>query len=142
MAFYRSNDIPQGYNKLAEISDNYLVWVRESKLNSGTSYNAYIQFLTPSFAYFFTDDYKIKTGSDYRYNAHYNSNNMYSYLDYYDCEYSLTTLEVASEDISTSDYDRADMPQIFVCQFLCCFFFVWILNQLSKLVKKGGVFGG
>lgn len=142
MAFYRSNDIPQGYNKIAEISDNYIVWVRENTLVSGTSYNAYIQFLSPSFAWLFTNNYKIKAGTDYRYDAHYNNSSMYSYLDYYTTSYSLSTIAVSEEDISTNDYDRADMPSIFICQFLCCVFFVWILNQLSKLVKKGGVFGG
>ena len=101
MAFYRSNDIPQEYNKLAEISDNYLVWVRESTLVSGSNYNAYIQFLSPSFSYIFIDNYKIKSGTNYRYDAHYTSNNMYSYLDYYDCSYTLSTFAVSTNDIST-----------------------------------------
>lgn len=45
---FRNNDIPAEYNKLAEISDNYLVWVRESKLQAGSTYSAYVQFIYPS----------------------------------------------------------------------------------------------
>ena len=71
---YKNSDIPSSYNKIAEIGDNYIVWVRESTLNSGTSYQAYIQYLSPSFSYFFTDNYNIKVGTDYQYNAHYNNN--------------------------------------------------------------------
>lgn len=45
---YKNNDIPTEYSNLAEISDNYLIWVRESTLQSGRKYSAYVQFLNPS----------------------------------------------------------------------------------------------
>lgn len=137
---YRSNDIPQGYNKVAEISDNYLVWVRESRLQSGTSYQAYYQFLNPSIAIVFTDNYKITSGTNYTLDANYINNGMYSYIDNYDVVYYRDTLNVSDDQWTYSDFDRADMPYIFVCQFICCIFFVWMLNQLSKLFKKDGVF--
>lgn len=138
---YKNNDIPTEYNKLAEISDNYLVWVRESSLSSGVSYNAYVQLLQPSFGLFFTNDYKISNGTDYTLDANYVTSGMYNYLDSYDVSYTRSTLAIDSDYLSDNDYDRADMPLIFVCQFIVCLFVVWVLNQLSKLVHKGGVFG-
>lgn len=137
---FRNNDIPKGYNNLAEISDNYLVWVRESTLESGRNYTAVVQYLSPSFVWFVIDDYKIKTGTRYRLDANYLNNGVYSYLDNYDVSFSLDTSEVDISLFSDNDFDRADMPLIFICQFLCVVIFVWMLNQLSKLVKKDGVF--
>lgn len=135
---YRSDDIPQEYNKLAEISDNYLVWVRESTLNSGTSYSAYIQFLRPSVSSLLIDNYKITTGTNYTLDANYVSNGMYNYLDSYDVSFSRSTMVVDTDDLSVNDYDRADAPEIFICQLFCIFCFVWILNQLTKIVRKDG----
>lgn len=135
---FRNNDIPQGYNRLAEISDNYLVWVRESTLKSGTSYSAYIQYINPSAFLVFTDNYKITKGTSYTYDAHYTNNGMYSYVDYYSADYSLSTMSVDSDELVSGTYDRADAPQIFICQFICCLFFVWLLNQLTKIVRKDG----
>lgn len=137
---YRSDDIPEGYNNIAEISDNYLVWVRESRLNCGTSYSAYYQFISPSVSVLFTDNYKISSGTSYSLDANYVNNGVYQYLDSYDVVFSRDTLAVSSDEISSNDFDRGDMPSIFICQFICCIFFVWMLNQLSKLIKKDGGF--
>lgn len=135
---YRNNDIPQGYNRLAEISDNYLVWVRESTLNSGTSYSAYIQYINPSAFLVFTNDYKITKGTSYTFDANYVTNGMYNYLDSYTADFSLATMSVDSDDLVSGTYDRADSPSIFICQIICVVCFVWILNQLTKIVRKDG----
>lgn len=135
---YRSDDIPQEYNKLAEISDNYLVWVRESTLKSGTNYSAYIQFLRPSVSSLLIDNYKITTGTSYTLDANYETNGMYNYLDSYDVSFSRSTMVVDTDELSNNDYDRADSPEIFICQLFCVFCFVWILNQLTKIVRKDG----
>lgn len=63
---------------------------------------------------------------------------MYSYIDYYTADYSLATIPVDSDDFATGTYDRADAPSVFVCQFICIVCFVWILNQLTKIVRKDG----
>lgn len=136
---YINNDIPEGYNKLAEISDNYLVWVRESKLISGTKYSAYIQYLEPSWLVVSTDDYMIKDGTKYTYDAHYNSNNMYSYLDYYDVNYELTTMTVDHTNDSDDIHYRADFPEIFICGFIIVLIFYWVFKNLSRLFFKGGL---
>ena len=136
---FLNNDIPQEYNKVAEISDNYLVWVRESKLQSGTKYNAYYQYLKPSWLVVFTDDYMIKDGTNYRYDAHYNSNNMYSYLDYYTTSYELTTQEIDRSDDGSDVHLRADFPEIFICGFIICVVFYWVFKNLSRLFFKGGL---
>lgn len=139
---YRDSHIPQEYNHIAEINDSYVVYVRESTLQNGSTYNAYYQFWEPSFVYLFTNNYKIKTGTNYGLTYNYTSNGMSSYLNSATVNYSLTTLPVDSDLITNNDFDRADMPKIFICQFLCVLIFVFILNQLSKLVKKGGAFFG
>lgn len=48
------------------------------------------------------------------------------------------------EAIETSDnfFDRADCPQIVVCNFSVIFFILFFLNGLTRFVKKGGVFFG
>lgn len=135
---YKNNDIPEGYNKLAEISDNYLVWVRESTLQSGTNYSAYIQYINPSPFLLLIDDYKITAGTNYTLDANYISNGMYNYLDSYDVSFSRSTMVVDDDYTSSDTYDRGDAPQIFICQFICCVFFVWMLNQLTKIVRKDG----
>lgn len=137
---YKSDDIPEGYNNVAEISDNYLVWVRESKLQSGTSYSAYYQFISPSVSVLFTDNYKITAGTNYIFDANYVNNGVYSYIDSYDVSFSRDCISVDSDEVSSNDFDRGDMPSIFICQFICCVFFVWMLNQLSKLIRKDGGF--
>ena len=137
---YRSNDTPQAYNKIAEISDNYIVWVRESTLQSGTNYSAYIQYLSPSICGFLIEDYKITAGTSYTLDANYINNGMYSYIDSYDVEFTMDTYSPNVDDFSVNDFDRGDMPLIFICQFICCILFVWMLNQCSKLFKKDGVF--
>lgn len=136
---YKNNDIPTGYNNLAEISDNYLVWVRESKLNSGTNYSAYIQFLYPSPGLLFTDNYKIKNGDTYTLNANYSNVGGFSYITSYDVDYSLSTVSVDSDMFATDDYSRSDFPQIFVAQFVLVIILYFVINKLTKLVFKGGV---
>lgn len=136
---YKDNDIPEGYNKLAEISDNYLVWVRESTLQSGTNYSAYIQYINPSPWLLFIDDYKITNGTNYTLDANYISNGMYNYLDSYDVSFSRSTMVVDDDYIVDGVYDRGDAPLIFICQIICILCFVWIFNQLTKLCYKGGV---
>lgn len=137
--FYKNEDIPANFNKVAEISDNYIVWVRESTLNDNTSYNAYIQFLNPSFSYLYTEDYKIRSGSEYQYNAHYTNNGMYSYIDYYDTDFSLSTMQVDDDLISTEDTSRSDCITIFGGQILCCICILWVFKQMSRLFFRGGL---
>lgn len=136
---YKNPDIPDTYNKIAEISDNFIVWVKETKLNNNTNYDAYIQYMTPSFCYFFTDNYKIKLGTEYSYDVNYMNNGMYSYIDSYDASFSLSTLVPDADDITDNDFDRADFPTIFVCQFIVVLMFLWTFKQLSRLFVKGGL---
>lgn len=48
------------------------------------------------------------------------------------------------ESIETSDdfFDRPDCPQIICCELAVIFFVLFILNGLTRFVKKGGVFFG
>lgn len=134
-----NDDIPQEYNKVAEISDNYLVWVKESKLQSGTKYTAYYQYLTPSWLVVLTNDYMIKDGTKYTLDANYSTGSMYSYLDYYDINFEKTTMAIDRQNDSNEIYSRADFPQIFICGFISCFVFWWVFHNLSRLFFKGGL---
>lgn len=123
---YRSDVIPESYNKIAEISDNYVVWVQPSTLSSGTDYNAYYQFLKPSFYVVEVDNYRIKEGTSYYYESG-------------DVSYTMTCMVPTSESISSDNWENADFPDYFVCQFLLCVFFLWVFKQLSRLFFKGGL---
>lgn len=133
---YKNNEIPSNYNKIAEIGDNYIIWVRESTLSSGTNYQAYIQFLQPSFSYIFTDEYRIKTGDNYVYNANYTNNGMYSYIDNYNAEYSLKTISTSSGDVITDDYFRSDYTNIFICGFIIVFLFAAITIRILPKTRR------
>lgn len=136
---YKDSSIPSNFNKIAEISNNFIVWVKESTLNSGQNYDAYYQYINPSTYVLYTENYKIKNGTTYVYNAHYTTNNMYSYLDYYTTDFSLSTLVPDDDYISDSLHDRADIVTIFLGQILCCVCILWVFHNLSRLFFKGGL---
>lgn len=50
------------------------------------------------------------------------------------------TRSFTSLDLSNNIEDRADFPIIFLCGFTLIFTFIFIINQITKLVRKGGVF--
>lgn len=102
---------------LIEASDNYLILSDCSHISGASgdsdSVSAIIQYFTPSFV---------------------------TIPIIYTSEDSFKFINV-SDFISTSVYDRADFPLIFTCGFIILFIFAFVLNQLSKLVYKGGLFG-
>ena len=112
-------DIPSNYNKIAEISDNYIILVRESTLNSNNTYDAYIQFFSPSVMYEHLTNYTISNGSKATYDVNYTNNGMYSYIDSIDAYYELKTMSLDS--ITNDYYDRPDLPVVLYAQFLLVF---------------------
>ena len=56
--------------------------------------------------------------------------------------YDTMTFNDISDQFSSDFWDRADSPSLFICQFFVCVIIVFVFNQLSKIVKKGGVLGG
>lgn len=59
-------------------------------------------------------------------------------LTYYsDKTFTFTNIE---DYLSNNIEDRADFPFIFTCGFILIFLFIFIINNLSKLFKKGGIF--
>ena len=123
---YRSEVIPESYNKIAEVSDNYVVWVQPSTLFSGSDYNAYYQFLKPSFYVVEVDNYRIKEGTSYYYESG-------------DVSYTMTCMIPTSDSISSDKWENADLPDYFVCQFIVVIMFLWVFKQLSRLFFKGGL---
>ena len=133
-----SNDIPNNFNKVAEISDNYIVLVRENKLVNNTNYQAYYQFFSPSTEIIYTDHYRITTGDTYTYDYNYNTNQYYSYIDSMDLNFSKETFFL--DNISTDLFDRHDYWSIglTVALFLCLT--ILICNLATSLVHRGGIF--
>lgn len=130
---YKNTDIPSSYKYIAKISDNYIVWVDERQLKSNTDYDAYIQFLNPSFSYIFINDYRITNGDNYTFNANYINNGIYSYIDNYELEYTLNTYATNSGDLITNDYGRSDFPSIFICGIvLTCIYAILLIRLLPK----------
>lgn len=105
------------YIYLCDISDNYVALTKNHHIygESGdlATINCIYQYFTPSI---------------------YTIEGTYS-------SYETETFSDVSSQFSDDIFDRADFPIIFVCNFLTCVIFVFIINQLTKIVKKGGVFG-
>ena len=133
-----SSDIPNNFNRVAEISDNYIVLVRENKLVNNTNYQAYYQFFSPSTEIVYTDRYRITTGDTYSYDYNYNSNQYYSYIDSMDLNFSKETFTL--DNVSNDLFDRHDYWSIglMVALFLCLT--ILITNLATSLVHKGGIF--
>lgn len=72
--------------------------------------------------------------------AQYFTPSIYTIPCTYTTEDYLTFTDISS-DFSDSIFDRADFPQLFICNFIICLIFVFVVNQLSKLFYKGGIFG-
>lgn len=133
-----SEDIPSNFNRVAEISDNFIVLVKENKLNSGQNYQAYYQFFSPSTEVIFTDHYKITKGDTYTYDYNYVNNQYYSYIDSMDLVYSKDTFELTN--ISNDLWDRHDYWSIGITIGLLLALFILIYNLATSLVTKGGIF--
>lgn len=104
------------YKYLVDHSDNYVV-LSNSRSVSGTynepdSADVIIQYFKPS-------TYTITSSINF-----YNSR------------------EFETVDVSSDFYDRADCPSIMNTIYLSIFFILFILNGLTKFVKKGGIFFG
>ena len=137
---YISDEIPSNFNKVYELSDNYIVLGTSTSLSSGQNYEVYIQYFIPSIYVVHLTDYKIKLENANSYSLDYN----YSQLGgVYSADglFTQSAYQIDRSLYSDSEFDRGDFTLIFICQFLICVWFVWLLNQLTKLVHKGGIFG-
>lgn len=110
-----SNDY-KNYKYVVETSDNYLVLTNQSSINasweSPRTINVVYQYLEPSFLTI-------------------ESTRTYSSSRSFD-----------QVETSQSFYSRADFPEILVCQFLIIFFCLFVINGITRFVKKGGIFFG
>lgn len=110
---YINSDIPSGYKYIYEVGSNYVALTDVSSVESGDQLDCYYQYLEPSWLFVHAN---TVAGSDMR----------------------LAQIQ----DVSTSDYSRADFPQIFVAGMVLFFFILYIMNGVTKLVHKGGIFFG
>lgn len=104
------------YDNIVELGDNYVCLTRSSSVDADwqnpKTINVVYQYITPSVL-------SIESTRTF-------------------------TSSQTFESIETSDYffDRADCPQIICCELAVIFFIIFILNGLTRFVKKGGVFFG
>lgn len=114
--FYMNSDYSD-YKYLVEAHDDFLILSSRSHISGSSGDIDYIpiiyQYLSPS---------SLTIPSRY-----------YSYD-------TLTFVDVSSQ-FSDSIYDRKDFPLIFICGFIILLIFLFVLNNLTKLVHKGGIFG-
>lgn len=135
---YKDLSIPAEFNKIAEISDNYIVFVRESNLVSTQAYNAYIQFINPSFGVLYISNYTISNGNcDIIYN--YRNDGFYNYIESADVTYTKSTMQYDLDNFTSNDTAKNDYITIFVGQFLVCVCILWVFKQMSRLFFRGGL---
>lgn len=115
MMFIKENY--KSYKYVVDISDNYLVLAKQSSVNASwdnpRSIDVVYQYLNPSFL-------TVEATRTFT------SNTVFSEVD----------------ETSQSFFARADCNDIISSQFLVIFFVVFVLNALTRFVKKGGVFFG
>lgn len=133
---YKNKDIPSNFNKIAEVGDNYIVFVKDNNIVSGRNYEAYIQFFNPSWAYFYTTTYNVKSSSS---DVNYHNNGYYNYIDNINTSSSYNTYSIDNSFITTEDSERADVVSILLGQILCVACILWVFKQFSYLWHKGGM---
>ena len=111
------NEDYKDYSYVVGISDNYLILSKQSSVNASwdnpKTIDVVYQYLNPSFL-------TIEATRTFTQNTYFS--------------------EV--DENSQSFFARADANSIVLSQFLIIFFIVFILNGLTRFVKKGGVFFG
>lgn len=133
-----SDIIPENYNRIAEISDNYIILVRENVLNNNNSYDAYIQFFSPSTEVVHLNNYRITKYNNITYNYIYNNNQFYNYIDYVTTEFSLNTILL--EDRNSELFNRHDYWSIGLMVALLLCLVILIVNLATSIVHRGGIF--
>lgn len=112
---YLSDSIPSGYKYIYDVGDNYIMLTDEKYLESGDNLVVYTQYLEPSWLCL---EMSVANKRD------------------------ITLVALPEDSISSSDFSRADFPEIFISGMVLLFFILFIINMLSRLVHKGGVFFG
>ena len=107
----------KNYKYVVSASDNYMVLTDESSVHgswdSPQSIDVVYQYLNPSFLTF-------------------ESTRQFTNTQYFP----------VIDDSSQSFFARADCNDIILSQFLVIFFVIFVLNGLTRFVKKGGIFFG
>lgn len=111
------NENYKNYNYVVGISDNYLILAKQDHVNADWNNQKTIdviyQYLNPSFL-------TIEATRTF----------------------STTTYFTQIDENSQSFFARADCNDIIQSQFFIIFFVIFVLNGLTRFVKKGGVFFG
>ena len=110
------NESYKNYKYVVSVADNYVVLAKTSSVNADwqnpKTIDVIYQYLNPSFLVI--EDTRVFSSSQ--------------------------TFERV--DSSQSFFSRADCNSIILSQFLIIFFTIFVLNGLTRFIKKGGVFFG
>lgn len=106
------------YKYLVSVSDNYIVLSNSNSIDgtwdNADTINVIYQYLTPSI---------------YTIESTYTSTSSRRFSNY-------------ASNISDSVFVRADFPQLFICNFICVLIFAFVLNGITRLVRRGGALFG
>lgn len=104
------------YEYIVEASDNYICLAKRSSVSANwqnpTTIDVIYQYISPSIMT--VEAERTFTNSQ---------------------EFSLV-------EVSDNFFKRADCPQLIICELAVIFFILFILNALTRFVRKGGVFFG
>lgn len=111
--------VNKGYNKykyVVEVKDNYIVLTNQRTVTADWQNPEQINVI---YQYFYPSTQTIENTRNYT------SNNTFTEIE------------------TTNDfYYRADAPTIMTIGMIMTFFFIFILNAMTRIGKKGGIFFG
>lgn len=110
------NENYERYSYLVETSDNYIVLARQSSVSADwqnpETIDVVYQYIKPS-TYCFEDTRTFTNSRSFVY-----------------------------VNTSSDFWERADVPEILCCSFMMFFFLLFLLNGLTRIARKGGIFFG
>lgn len=137
---FKSNEIPDNFNKIADFGDNFVVFVKENTLTNGQDYEAYVQYFKPHFYVLHLTDYRITKGDSYSFDYNYVPNGIGgSYIDSADYNFSLNTY-TSDTEFSGDTKLVADYNETFQSGVLIMIIFLWVFKGISRLFFKGGLY--
>ena len=110
------NENYNNYKYLVYASDNYICLSNSSRVEGSSGDPDSINVIYN----YFNNGFILEDSLDFEYSKHFNN---------------------IEDSFSNNITDLGLFPQIFICGFILIFVLIFIINNLTKLVKKGGVFG-
>lgn len=130
---YIDSSIDSSYKYIAELTNNYVILTKNRVLESNDSYDAVLQFFNPSTDFEYISNYKPKLENAASLEYTYLTNN-FDELGYY---YTQNCIEIETD---SDFFSRPDYANIIIGVTSICVFASVIINCVTSLVVKGGLF--